>query len=94
MSDRIVVPSSKDDRKQLKAMITEMANCIQRAADERESKKDIADSINEKFDIPVKAVNKMANTMHKNSYADLQAENEDFELLYETLILLKTSEDL
>lgn len=80
------VPSSPEDRKKLKMMISEMTLCMQRMDMERESKKEIADEIKSQFEIPTKMINKLASTMYKRNYEDLQSENEDFELLYETLV--------
>jgi len=86
MSDHITIPSSPTDRQKMKQMLAEMTHCLQRADDEKESMKEIADAVHNQFDVPKKIVNKLARTMYKHNYADLQAENEDFELLYETLV--------
>ena len=86
MTDRAVIPASVEDRKKMKTMLAEMTHCMQRADDEKESMKDIADQILRQYAIPKKTINKLARTMYKRNYADLQAENEDFELLYETLV--------
>jgi len=88
--DRAIIPASIDDRKKMKAMLAEMTHCMQRADDEKESQKEIAAEIFRQFNIPKKTINKLAKTMWKRNYADLQAENEDFELLYETLVENKT----
>lgn len=86
MSDHITIPSSPTDRQKMKQMLAEMTHCLQRADDEKESMKEIAEDVHKQFDVPKKIVNKLARTMYKHNYADLQAENEDFELLYETLV--------
>ena len=92
MSDHINVPSNPADRQKMKTMLAEMTYCLQRADDEREAMKEIANEIQKQFGVPKKIVNKLARTMYKRNYADLQAENEDFELLYETLVEGKSSE--
>lgn len=84
--DRIAVPSSDTDRAKLKAALVEMTNCFTRIEAERDACKEIADEIVRQFEIPKKIVNKLARTMHKRDYETLSAENEDFELLYETLV--------
>lgn len=81
----VVVPSNESDRKKLKAMIVEMTNSYARVDAEREACKEVADEAARQFEIPKKLINKLARTMYKRNYSDLQAENEDFELLYETL---------
>lgn len=81
-----VCPSSPEDRKKLKAALTEMTYCHQRIDDEKSAMKDIADTIAEKFGLQKKVVNKLARTMYKRDYANLQQENEDFEVLYENIV--------
>lgn len=81
-----VVPSSKDDRVVLKGMLTEMTHCLSKIDAQREAKKDIAKGIKEKFELASKVINKLASTMYKRNYTDLQQENEDFEDLYEILV--------
>ncbi len=75
-----------DDRKALKAVIVEMTNSLERIDQEKEQMKDIADAAEEKFEIKKKYINKMARTMFKSNYADLQSETEHFEYLYEAVI--------
>jgi len=77
---------STEDRKALKAMIVEMTNSLERIDGEKEHMKDIAEIAEDKFAIKKKFINKMARTMFKHNYADLQSENESFELLYESVV--------
>lgn len=86
MTNSVVVPSDPNDRKKLKAMLSEMTHCLKRAENERDAMKEIASEAAEQFEIPKKLVNKLARTMYKRNYPDLAAENADFELLYETLV--------
>jgi ribosomal protein L23 len=81
-----VIPAGIADRQKLKSMLTEMTHCLARMDAEKDAKKDIADAIKEKFELKPSLVNKLARTMYKRDYADLQSENEDFEILYETLV--------
>ena len=85
MSDRNI-PTNETERKKLKAMIVEMTNALSRIDGEREHMKDIAGVASEEFGLEKKIINKLARTMYKNNYADLQAENEHFEFLYEALV--------
>lgn len=80
------IPSNPSDRVKLKTMLAEMTKCFQRIDDERQSIKEIAEAAQEQYEIKKKVVTKLARTMYKHNYADLQAENEHFEELYETLI--------
>jgi len=80
------VTSNPEERKALKMMIVEMTNSLERIQSEKEHMKDIAEAAEEKFMIKKKFVTKMARTMFAHSYADLQSENESFEILYESVI--------
>lgn len=85
-TDTLSVPSSKEDRRKLKAMIVEMTNALLRVDSERELLKEICSAASEEFGIQKKTINKLARTLYKNNYADLQSENEHFEFLYEALV--------
>ena len=86
------VPTTKEDRVALKGMLTEMTHCLGLMDAQRDRKKDIAAGIKEKFELTPKVINKLASTMYKRNYADLQQENEDFEDLYEILVNGKIGE--
>ena len=77
---------NKEDRKKLKAMIVEMTNALSRIESEREHMTEIKTAVKDEFGIQKKITNKLARTMFKNNYADLQTENEHFEFLYESLV--------
>ena len=80
------VPSSPADRQKLKLMLVEITNSFTRADAERDLVKEILDAAQEQFGIKKSLVKRLAKTMYTNSYSNLQAENEHFELLYETLV--------
>lgn len=79
-------PTNESDRRKMKAMIVEMTNCLLRVDSERELLKEISAAASEEFGIKKALINKLARTMFKNNYADLQAENEHFEFLYEAVV--------
>ncbi len=74
------------DRQQFKLMLAEMTNCLQKIDAEKEQFKEISAAAQDKYSIKKKLVAKLARVMYKHNYADLQAENEHFEDLYETLV--------
>lgn len=82
----IVIPSSVNDRAKLKSMLVEITHSLTRMDAEREYKKEVVGTIKEQFGLSPKIVNKLAGTMYKRNYTDLQTENEDFEELYEILV--------
>jgi len=84
---------SEDDRRSMKNMIVEMTNCLERIAAEQDQMKEIAADAESKFNIKKKIVKRMAKTMYKSNYSDLQKETEHFELLYEAVVEGKVLED-
>ena len=79
------IPVNAADLKKAKSMIVEMTNCLSRIDIEREAMKDVAEAIEDKTGIKKKLSNKIARTMFKHNDADLQAENEHFEVFYEAI---------
>lgn len=86
MTSDIRVISNPDERKEFKALLVELTNCMLRIDSEREAMKEIVDAGKEKFEVQPKLIRKLATTMYKHNYSDVQAENEHFEYLYELLV--------
>ena len=80
------LPTNPNDRQKLKQMIGEITNCMLRMDSERDAMKEIIKEAAAQYDIDKKLIRKIATTMYKHSYADVQAENREFEFLYETLV--------
>lgn len=90
MNDTTIL-SSESDRTALKAMLVEITNSLSKIDAEREQIGETVSAAESKFSIKKKVVRKLATTMYKHNYADLQAENNHFELLYEQLVEGKKS---
>jgi hypothetical protein len=86
MSEHLPIPSNDKERQEFKQALAEITACMQRMDDEREHIKDITKMVEEKFEIKAKVTRKLASAMYKHNYADVQAENEHFEFLYESVI--------
>jgi len=80
------VPSSPADRQKLRIALEEITNCMAMQDAQKDQMKEIITTIKENFELDPKHIRKMAKTMYDRSYADLQKENEEFEVLYETVI--------
>lgn len=83
----VVVPSSPEDRRRLKAGLEEMVNTMTQIKAHQDHKKSIVDRLYEEFEIPKKLLNKVAKAMFVEEYQKVVAEAEDFETLVETLKL-------
>jgi hypothetical protein len=53
---------------------------------QRDTLKEIINSVHEELKIPKKIIRKMAKTYHKKNYNEVVAEQEEFELLYEGIV--------
>lgn len=83
----LVLPSSPADRKKLVGRMNELVVALTRIKSEQEHKKEVIAAIHEEFDVPKKLITKAASTLFNESYQKVAAENEDFELLMDTLRL-------
>ena len=79
-------PTDPQKLTRLKAMVAEITHCLRRMDDEREQMKEIVKVAAEEFGIKKGMVTKIARTMYKHNYADVQQEHEEFELLYESVV--------
>ncbi len=89
--DTMNIPSGSSERIEFKTILVEMTKYLQQIDDIKEDLKSAAGAAEEKFGIKKKLISKLARTMYKHNYADLQQENEHFSHLYETLIEGKKS---
>lgn len=87
MTDQhLPVPTGDAELKKFKQALAEITACMQRMDDEREHIKDITKMVEENFQIKPKITRKIASTMYNHNYADVQAEHEHFEFLYESVV--------
>ena len=82
----ITVPSSPADRQKLKLALEQITDAMTRQDAEKEHIKEVIAMVKEKFEIDPKYTRKLAKTMYDRSFADLTAENEAFEELYEVIV--------
>lgn len=77
---------SEEDKTKLRGMLTEMTRRMDRIEQEKQAKDEIASNATALFGLKKKYINKLANTMHKRNFGELQSENSAFEFLYEAVI--------
>ena len=80
------VPTNEKDRDALKAAIAEITKSMLKMDNERTAMNDVIAAAASTYDIDKKQIRKIAKVMYQSNYSDIQEENEEFELLYETLI--------
>jgi hypothetical protein len=84
-TDSANILTNPDELKKFKQMIVTVTHYLQQMDDNREA---ISETITEAaatFSVDKKIIRKLANAMFKGNYADLQEEQERFELMYESM---------
>lgn len=74
------------DKAKLKSILNEAVLSLQRIEDERGALKELIEEVAKKFDIPKKALNKLAQVMFKHNFGDIQSDHEDLEFLYSSIV--------
>lgn len=81
-----VVISNPKDQAKIKTMLGEISNSLTRIAAERDLIKETVASLSEEFEVDKKILNKMARIFHKQNFTEVTAENEELDLLYESIV--------
>lgn len=81
----IIIPSSEEDRKRIKAAMEEISNSYTRVEAERDFVKEAISSLSEDVDVPKNILRKMARIYHRQNMADVVSEVEDIEALMEAI---------
>lgn len=77
------------DDDQLKALrdgVKEISIHLSKMDREREGVKDIVDSLKDELKIPKKIINRIAKTYHKQNFAEVNVEDNEFATLYTTVV--------
>lgn len=80
------VISNPADKAKIKKMMSEISNSYTRIEAERDLIKDTIDTLFEDYEIEKKQLRKMSRTFHKQNYSTLEAEQEEFAFLYESIV--------
>lgn len=80
------VINKPEQRKKFKSSLATLTHYLQMIEDQKEGMKETIADLSAESGIDKKTIRRLASVMYKCNYADLQEENEHFELLYETLI--------
>ena len=73
------------DKEKLIGGIKELSNSMVRIDSEREFQKDAVDNIADETGVDKKYIKRLATVYHKQTFAKVQSETEEFETLYEEL---------
>lgn len=75
------------DKKALKGVLDELSNSMLRVKSEKELQKEAIEDAAEKFNMNKKILRKMAKVYHNNSFTEEVMEMEEFQTLYESVVI-------
>lgn len=81
-----MITITPDDRKKIKAAMSEISNSFVRVEAERDLIKEIVDDLHKTHQIPKKTLNKIARTYHKQSLMQDLQDHEEFVELYDSIV--------
>jgi len=87
---QITDPAAK---KKIRDGLDEISHAKTRVAAERDLIKEIINKLHEDHNIEKKILRKMAKVHHEASFDDEVAENDEFEILYETITGVRAEQD-
>lgn len=74
------------DKKKIRDALFEISGSMTRIDAERDLIKDIINDLADNFELPKKAVRKIAKSYHKQNFTQEVAESEEFQELYESIL--------
>lgn len=78
--------SNPEDRKKIKNAIIEISDSMTRIEAEKDLIKQITEDVAENFEISKKHISTMAKIYHKQNFAEEQTKNDEFEILYLSVV--------
>jgi len=84
----VFIPTSPEDREKIRRVIRTVSDSFTRIEAEKKLIKDEISALVEQFEIPRKFLNRMARTYHRQNFKDVVDEQDDFEILYESVVEL------
>jgi len=75
------------DKKVLKGVLDELSNSMLRVKSEKEFQKEAITDASEKFNMNKRILRKMAKVYHNNSFTEEVMEMEEFQTLYESVVI-------
>jgi hypothetical protein len=84
--------SNPADRKKIRDALQEISNSMTRVDAEKDFIKDAVTDISDNFKLSKKTVNKLARVYHKQNFNQEVEQYQEFENLYEEVVVLKSGE--
>jgi hypothetical protein len=78
--------SNPKDQEKIRTMLSEISNSYTRISAERDLINETIQALSEDFEIDKKILRKMAQIFHKQNYTEVENEQEELALLYESIV--------
>lgn len=82
MSNLVTIPSSPEDRKEVRNRLSEISDSYTRIEAERQHINDILQDLLDEYELPKKHMRKVAKVYHKQNINEVKAEFSDIEDIY------------
>ena len=82
MSNMVTIPSSPEDRKQVRDRLSEISDSLIRIEAERDHINDILSDLQNEYELPKKYMRKVAKVYHKQNIHEVKEEFSDIEDIY------------
>ena len=85
MSNTVTIPSSPEDRGQIRDRLTEISNSLTRIEAERDHINNILADMQDEYELPKKHMRKVARVFHKQNIHEVKEEFSDIEDIYNAI---------
>lgn len=85
MSNSVIIPSSPEDRQQVKNRLTEISASLTRIESERDHINEILQDLQDEYELPKKHMRKVAKVYHKQNLIQVKEEFSDIEEIYTSI---------
>lgn len=93
MTKHVELPTDPAKKQKLQAIIKDCVMVKHQMQTIKEGLDESVDVTVKEFNLPKKLINKLINTAYKRNFETLQKEQEDFEYIYESIMLTSNSND-
>ena len=85
MSNTVTIPSSPEDRKEVRDRLAEISNSFTRIEAERDHINNILSDLQDEYELPKKHMRKVARVFHKQNIHEVKEEFSDIEDIYNAI---------
>lgn len=85
MTNMVTIPSSPEDRKEVRDRLNEISNSLTRIEAERDHINEILSDLQEDYELPKKHMRKVARVFHKQNIHEVKEEFSDIEDIYNAI---------